>query len=76
MSAAHVTQHEAKNGQPVAIDPAKKLRNLKKKMRDIEDLEAKLDSGEIENPEKEQLDKVAKKAEVAREIAALEKILE
>jgi len=76
MSAAHITQDQAKRVQPVATDPAKKLRNLKKKMRDIEALERKLDAGEIENPEKEQLDKVAKKAEVAREIASLEKILE
>jgi len=45
-------------------------------MRDIEALERKLDAGEIENPEKEQLDKVAKKPEVAREIAALEKMVD
>ena len=29
-------------GQPQATDPAKKLRNLKKKLRDIEALEAKV----------------------------------
>lgn len=62
--------------QPVATDPAKKLRNLRKKLRDIEALEAKIEGGEIENPEKEQLEKVAKKVEVAREIANLEKIVE
>lgn len=45
-------------------------------MRDIEALEAKIEAGEIENPEKEQLEKVAKKVEVAREIANLEKIVE
>jgi partner of Y14 and mago protein len=59
-------------GQPVATDPAKKLRNLKKKLRDIETLEAKLDSGEITSPEPEQLEKVARKNEVMTEIAALE----
>jgi len=58
--------------QPVATDPAKKLRNLKKKLRDIEALEAKLNSGEIPNPEQEQLDKVARKPDVTREIASLE----
>ena len=59
--------------QPVATDPAKKLRNLKKKLRDIEALEAKLNSGEIEKPEPEQVDKVARKPDVMKEIAALEK---
>lgn len=59
--------------QPVATDPAKKLRNLKKKLRDIEALEAKLNSGEIEKPEPEQVDKVARKHDVMKEIAALEK---
>lgn len=67
---------EAKRQQPVATDPAKKLRNLRKKLRDIEALEAKIEAGEIENPEKEQLEKVAKKVEVSREIANLEKIVE
>ena len=42
----------------MATDPQKKLRNLKKKLRDIEALEEKLNSGEIPTPEKEQLDKV------------------
>lgn len=45
-------------GQPLATDPQKKLRNLKKKLRDIEALEEKLNSGEIPTPEKEQLEKV------------------
>jgi len=79
MASAHitsVTNDSTKRQQPVATDPAKKLRNLRKKMRDIEALEKKLQAGDIENPEKEQLDKVAKKAEVANEIAALEKTVE
>lgn len=59
--------------QPVATDPAKKLRNLKKKLRDIEALEAKLSSGEIESPEPEQLEKVARKPDVMKDINALEK---
>ncbi|XP_023334082.1 partner of Y14 and mago [Eurytemora carolleeae] len=59
-------------GQPLATDPQKKLRNLKKKLRDIEALEEKLNSGEIPTPEKEQLEKVARKVEVEREIKLLE----
>jgi len=66
------SRKDSASQQPVATDPAKKLRNLKKKLRDIEALEQKLDAGEIANPEKEQLDKVARKSEVLREIEKLE----
>jgi len=76
MAGTNLGTADAKRQQPVATDPAKKLRNLRKKLRDIEALEAKIEAGEIENPEKEQLEKVAKKVEVAREIANLEKIVE
>jgi len=78
LSSASITDKSNSNGagqgqQPVATDPAKKLRNLKKKLRDIEALEAKLNSGEVENPEPEQLEKVARKSDVMKDIAALEK---
>ena len=43
-------------------------------MRDIEALEARLNSGEIENPEPEQVEKIARKQDVIKEISALEKI--
>ena len=58
-----------------AADPAKKLRNLRKKLRDIEALEVKLSSGEIKSPEPEQLEKVARKAQVVEDIAVLERAL-
>ncbi len=58
-----------------AADPAKKLRNLRKKLRDIEALEKKLENGEIEKPEPEQLEKVSRKAQVEEEIRALEKVV-
>jgi len=66
------TKPKPPSTQPVATDPAKKLRNLRKKLRDIETLEAKLESGEIATPEQEQLDKVARKPDVIKEISALE----
>ena len=53
-------------------DPAKRLRNLRKKLRDTEALEARLLSGEVENPEPEQLEKVSRKGEVEDEIRTLE----
>ena len=50
----------------------KKIRNLKKKLRQVEDLQARIESGEIEKPEKEQLEKVAKKDSILDEIEDLE----
>ena len=73
LSSSSITDKSSGGQQPVATDPAKKLRNLKKKLRDIEALEAKLSSGEIDKPEPEQLDKVARKPDVMKEIFALEK---
>lgn len=59
-------------GKQVATDPVKRLRNLKKKLRDIEKLERQIASGEIKNPEPEQLEKVKKKEEVTQQIEDLE----
>uniref|UniRef100_A0A6B2EI62 Partner of Y14 and mago n=1 Tax=Phlebotomus kandelakii TaxID=1109342 RepID=A0A6B2EI62_9DIPT len=53
-------------------DPAKKLKKLRRKIREIDVIEAKLKSGELKNPEKDQLDKVARKMDITREIAMLE----
>ena len=50
----------------------KKLKSLKKKLRQIEDLEKKVANGEIKELEKEQNDKVARKKEVLDEIEDLE----
>lgn len=53
----------------------KKLKNLKKKLRQIEDLQAKIDSGEVTKPETNQLEKLAKRNEFEEEISSLEKDL-
>ncbi|XP_040564945.1 partner of Y14 and mago [Lepeophtheirus salmonis] len=58
--------------QQPTTDPLKKLRNLKKKLRDIEALEIRLNAGEISSPEPEQLQKVARKESVKIEIETLE----
>ena len=59
----------------IATDPSRALRNLRKKLRDIEALEAKLVLCKILSPEPKQLEKVARKSDVMEEIAALEKIV-
>ena len=50
----------------------KRLKNVKKKLRQIEELEAKIASGELAEPSKEQLDKIARKDALEEELRALE----
>ncbi|KAJ0036270.1 hypothetical protein NQD34_004947 [Periophthalmus magnuspinnatus] len=56
-------------------EKAKKIKNLKKKLRQVEDLQLKVDSGEIKQPSKEQLDKLARAQALREEIEQLEKDL-
>lgn len=56
-----------------ASEKAKKLKNMKKKLRQIDDLQQKVDSGEIKQPSKEQLDKLARAQALRDEIEQLEK---
>lgn len=65
----NLTSEEAKT------DPVKRLRNLKKKIRQIEELEEKIKTKELPNPSQEQLDKVSRKDDVKKEIEKLELIV-
>ena len=58
-----------------ASDPRKKLRNLKKKLSDIESLQSRLDSGDLKNPEPEQIEKLNRRDQVEAEILELEALL-
>ncbi|CAG9786972.1 unnamed protein product [Diatraea saccharalis] len=62
------------NNTPAAsqADPAKRLKNLKKKLRDIEQLEEKIKSGTLKNPDKDQKEKMSKKSDIIKEIELLE----
>ncbi len=60
-------------GVSASTDPAKKLKNLKKKLRDTEVLEEKIKKGELKNPDKDQLEKIKRKKDVLKEIQELEK---
>ncbi|CAI9618304.1 unnamed protein product [Staurois parvus] len=55
-----------------AAEKAKKLKNLRKKLRQVEDLQQKIDCGEIKQPSKEQLDKLARRKALEEEIEDLE----
>ena len=50
----------------------KQIRKLKKTLREIEQLEEKMQSGQLPNPEKEQLEKLKRKEAILQEIQELE----
>ena len=63
--------------QNMETDPTKRLRNLRKRLRDTKALEAKLRNGEVKNPDPEQLEKVSRKSQVELEedIRTLESVV-
>uniref|UniRef100_A0A8C5STC7 PYM homolog 1, exon junction complex associated factor n=1 Tax=Laticauda laticaudata TaxID=8630 RepID=A0A8C5STC7_LATLA len=54
------------------LEKNKKIKNLKKKLRQVEDLQARIDSGEIKQPTKEQLEKLARRKALEEELEDLE----
>ena len=56
-----------------AAEKVKKIKNLKKKLRQGEDLQQKVDSGEIEQPTKDQLEKLGRLEALREELAQLER---
>ncbi|CAB3227326.1 unnamed protein product [Arctia plantaginis] len=53
-------------------DPGKRLKNLRKKLRDIETLEEKIKIGVVKNPDKDQKEKLSKKNDIIKDIELLE----
>lgn len=51
---------------------AKKIKGIKKKLRQIESLKQKIESGEIENPDQTQLEKIEKQSVLEEELKTLE----
>ncbi|XP_053704993.1 partner of Y14 and mago [Synchiropus splendidus] len=54
-------------------DKVKKIKNVKKKLRQVEELQQKIDSGEIKTPSKEQLEKVGRAETLRAELLQLER---
>lgn len=54
-------------------DPEKKLKNLKKRLREVESLEEKIKNGTLLKPEPEQLTKIKRKNDLLLQINDLEK---
>lgn len=63
---------QSNNAPSTQSDPAKRLKNLRKKLREIETLEEKLKSGVLKTLDKEQKDKISKKTDILNEIDTLE----
>lgn len=59
---------------PTQLDPVKRLKNLKKKLREIEALEEKIKTGTLKNPDKEQKEKISRKNEIIKEIEMLDTV--
>ncbi|KAG7216030.1 hypothetical protein INR49_003552 [Caranx melampygus] len=55
-----------------AAEKAKKIKNLKKKLRQVEELQQKVDSGEIKQPTKDQLEKLGRAKALQDELEQLE----
>ncbi len=53
-------------------DLQKQVKKLRKKIREIEAIEEKLNSGDLKAPEQDQLDKVSRKSEILSNIESLE----
>ncbi|XP_032517739.2 partner of Y14 and mago [Danaus plexippus] len=73
LTTCEIIEPSFKTAPSTTTDPAKRLKNLKKKLRDIETLEEKIKSGSLKNPDKEQKEKITKKSEIVKEIELLEK---
>ncbi|XP_077271472.1 partner of Y14 and mago [Temnothorax americanus] len=71
----NVAKDNSNAAQKTTADPQKRLKNFRKKFREIEMLEDKIKTGALKNPDKEILEKVARKTEISREIKRLEAAL-
>ena len=65
------TKPEASSETTSFGDNLKKIRALRKKLKQIEDLENRIASGEILKPDKDQLNKIAKKEGFLKELEEL-----
>jgi partner of Y14 and mago protein len=55
------------------IEISKRLKRLRRRLRELEVLEEKINSGEIGKPQKDQMEKIQRRGELAKEIEELEK---
>ena len=66
-----ITSSVTSTGEVTGDAATRRLRNLRKKLRHIDDIQGRIDSGELVNPEKDQLEKVGLRDAVVDEIENL-----
>uniref|UniRef100_A0A8D0EQU3 PYM homolog 1, exon junction complex associated factor n=1 Tax=Strix occidentalis caurina TaxID=311401 RepID=A0A8D0EQU3_STROC len=59
-------------GDAPTSEKGRKIKNLKKKLRQVEELQQRLDAGEIKQPTKEQLEKLGRRKALQEELRDLE----
>ncbi|XP_062133307.1 partner of Y14 and mago [Drosophila sulfurigaster albostrigata] len=62
------------NAESHEVDTAKQLKKLRKKIREIEQIESKMQAGNPNKLDKDQLDKVKKKSEILKQLSQLEEL--
>jgi len=76
MQSAKVSNVATAGGTVYTSNPddlkVKRVKNLRKKLRQIQDLQAKIDSGELVNPEATQVEKLSRREEIEKELEELE----
>lgn len=60
------------SNESTAAEKAKKIKNLKKKLRQIEELQQKVEAGEIKEPTKDQLEKLGRAETLQAELQQME----
>lgn len=58
------------------LEISKRLKRLRRRFRELEVLEEKINAGEIANPQKDQLEKIQRRTDFLKEIEDLEKVRE
>uniref|UniRef100_A0AAZ1XKP4 WIBG Mago-binding domain-containing protein n=1 Tax=Oreochromis aureus TaxID=47969 RepID=A0AAZ1XKP4_OREAU len=71
-TAAPVSAASSIDSSAAAAEKAKKIKNVKKKLRQVEELQQKVDSGEIKQPTKDQLEKLGRATALQEELEQLE----
>ncbi|XP_066998034.2 partner of Y14 and mago [Anabrus simplex] len=57
--------------EPPVTNPEKRIKNLRKRLKEIESIQERINSGILKNPEQDQLDKISRKSQVESEIETL-----
>ncbi|KAM8990277.1 partner of Y14 and mago [Guaruba guarouba] len=60
-------------GDAPASERSRRLKNLRKKLRQVEELQQRLDAGEVPNPTREQLEKLSRRKTLEEELRGLER---